>query len=119
MVLPKTDVQKVVIVNGSIEVLNSFEAALGAGHYDVIVVESSNRAYSQIKRMQPDLVILCLGVEDADGFRVLSMLKLDEDTRRIPILTYTTEYERQDTDSKLLDRTDGEMAAPMPARRMN
>ena len=83
--------QKVVIVNGSAEILELLDTALDAGHYDVVFVESSRHAYSQIKRVQPHLVILCVRIEDADGFQVLSMLKLDEETRSIPVLTYTTE----------------------------
>src|ERR1700704_1373065 len=83
--------QKVVIVNGNAEILELLETVLDAGHYDVVFVESSAHAYSQIKRVQPNLVILCVRIEDADGFQVLSMLKLDEETRSIPVLTYTTE----------------------------
>src|SRR5438132_4628795 len=83
--------QKVVIVNGSPEILELLETVLEAGHYDVVFVESSQHAYSQIKRVQPDLVILCVQIDSADGFQVLSMLKLDEDTRAIPVLTYTIE----------------------------
>src|SRR5262245_32849793 len=94
----RTDVQRVVIVNGNMDVLELVEAALDAGHYDVVFVESSDHAYSQIKRVQPNLVILCLRIEDANGFRVLSMLKLDPETQDIPVLTYTTEYEGQDSD---------------------
>jgi CheY-like chemotaxis protein len=86
-------VQKVVIVNGNAAVLDMVETALDAGHYDVVFVESSRHAYSQIKRVQPNLVILCLHVDDMDGFQVLSMLKLDEETRAIPVLTYTTHQE--------------------------
>ena len=40
-------------------------------------------------------------IDDADGFQVLSMLKLDEETRGIPVLTYTTEYEGQDFDEAI------------------
>jgi PleD family two-component response regulator len=87
------EAQKVVIVNGSAEMLEFIEIALGAGHYDIVFVESNERAYSQIKRVQPDLVILCVRIDDLDGFQVLSMLKLDEETRRIPVMTYTGEYE--------------------------
>jgi PleD family two-component response regulator len=83
--------QKVVIVNGSPEMLEMLEAVLDAGHYDVVFVESSEHAYSQIKRVQPHLVILCVRIDDGDGFQVLSMLKLDDDTRGIPVLTYTCE----------------------------
>ena len=41
--------------------------------------------------MQPNLVILCVRIDDADGLQVLSMLKLDAGTRDIPVLTYATE----------------------------
>jgi PleD family two-component response regulator len=111
--------QKVVIVNGSSEMLGLLETALEAGHYDVVFVESSEHAYSQIKRVQPDLVILCVHIDDADGFQVLSMLKLDEDTRAIPILTYTTEYDGQETDEDVPEPADTEIFAPKPAVWMN
>ena len=91
-----TAAQKVVIVNGSPEILELLETALEAGHYDVVFVESSQHAYSQIKRVQPNLVILCVHIDDLDGFQVLSMLKLDPETRGIPVLTYTTEYDEQE-----------------------
>jgi PleD family two-component response regulator len=98
--VPTTTAQKVVIVNGSAEILELLETVLDAGHYDVVFVESSQHAYSQIKRVQPNLVILCVRIEDADGFQVLSMLKLDEETRTIPVLTYTTEGDNDEADDE-------------------
>ena len=64
--------QKVVIVNGSAEMLAVLETVLDAGHYDVVFVESSEHAYSQIKRVQPNLVVLyedshCLAVVKPAG----------------------------------------------------
>ena len=82
--------QKVLIVNGSSDVLEALEPVLEAGNYDVVFVESSAHAYSQIKRVRPDLVILCVEIDDAEGLNVLSMLKLDADTRGIPVVTYTS-----------------------------
>src|SRR5262245_53934953 len=90
--------QKVMIVNGSSEVLELLETTLDAGHYDVVFVESIAHAYSQVKRVQPNLVILCVRLDEVDGFHVLSMLKLDKDTRDIPVLTFTTEREVSDED---------------------
>src|SRR5437660_5869839 len=87
--------QKVVIVNGSPEILELLETVLDAGRYDVVFVESSQHAYSQIKRVQPDLVILCVRMEDGEGLQVLSMLKLDAATCAIPVLTYASEIEEQ------------------------
>jgi PleD family two-component response regulator len=112
--------QKVVIVNGSAGILELVETVLEAGHYDIVFVESSQHAYSQIKRVKPDLVILCVRIEDLDGFRVLSMLKLDEETRAIPILTYTTEYEGQDpAQEDAAEPSETEMFSARPAMRMN
>src|SRR2546423_5601562 len=116
-----TTAQKVVIVNGSAEILELLETVLDAGHYDVVFVESSEHAYSQIKRVRPNLVILCVRINDLDGFQVLSMLKLDDDTRSIPVLTYTTEYEGQESEdeSEEEERSETEIFVAKPALRMN
>ena len=108
--------QKVVIVNGSAEILELLETVLDAGNYDVVFVESNAHAYSQIKRVQPNLVILCVRIEDLDGFQVLSMLKLDEETRGIPVLTYTTEYEGQENEEEETKDSDSSLfiARPLP-----
>src|SRR6187399_3194641 len=108
-VAPPTTAQKVVIVNGSPEILGPLEAILDAGHYDVVFVESSQHAYSQIKRVQPDLVILCVRIDDADGFQVLSMLKLDGETRGIPVLTYTTEFDSEECEDAVAEPSEVEM----------
>lgn len=111
--------QKVVIVNGSSQILELLETVLDAGRYDVVFVESSQHAYSQIKRVQPNLVILCVHVDDPSGFQVLSMLKLDPDTSEIPILTYTTEYEAEQEEDEPTETADTEIFAGKPAVWMN
>jgi CheY-like chemotaxis protein len=114
-----TSAQKVVIVNGTSEILDLLESVLDAGHYDVVFVESSEHAYSQIKRVQPNLVILCVRLAEADGFQVLSMLKLDEDTRRIPVLTYTTEYDGPEKEEEVPEMAGVEIFTAKPAVWMN
>ena len=112
--------QKVVIVNGTAEILDLLESVLDAGHYDVVFVESSEHAYSQIKRVKPNLVILCVRIEGADGFQVLSMLKLDDETRDIPVLTYTTEYDGQESEDEMPEPSEAEMfTTAKPAVWMN
>jgi CheY-like chemotaxis protein len=114
-----TVTQRVVIVNNGPEALGLLETVLEAGHYDVVFVESNEHAYSQIKRVQPDLVILCVRIDDQDGFQVLSMLKLDGETRDIPVLTYTTDYEGQDAEDEAPEVSETAMFTPRPAEVMN
>jgi CheY-like chemotaxis protein len=116
---PAMPVQRVVIVNGSAEVLELFDTMLEAGHYSVVFVESNEHAYSQIRRVLPNLVILCVRIDQAESLQVLSMLKLDPLTRDIPTLTFAAEREAQMSDDDLIERAEAEMFAPKPAVRMN
>ena len=110
-----TTALKVVIVDGSAEVLEMLEAVLDAGRYDVVFVESSEHAYSQIKRVQPNLVILCVRIENAEGFQVLSMLKLDAETRGIPVLTYANDQDDDGSEAEYAEPSDAELFPPAKA----
>src|SRR5687767_7180401 len=113
--------QKVVVINGNTGVLGMLESVLDAGRYDMVFVEPGDRAYSQIKKVLPNLVILCTRIERLDGFQILTMLKLDPETRDIPVLTYTTEYEGQDFDAAIsqLAEEEEEVFPTRPGLRMN
>ena len=81
--------QQVVVVSKQSQLNGLLETVLDAGQYDVVFVESTEHAYSHIKRLTPHLIIVCLDIDDLDGFQVLSMLKLDEETKGIPVVTCT------------------------------
>jgi CheY-like chemotaxis protein len=98
----------VMVVNGPGAILELFESILEPGHYDVVVVESGDRAYSQIKLVQPDLVILCVRMDDAASLQVLSMLKLDPDTIRVPVITYAVEQDYPQRIDELVDLPENE-----------
>ena len=114
-------VQKVVVVDGSAEILGTLEAVLDAGRYDMVFVESSNHAYSQIKKVVPNLVIVCARMDRLQAFQLLTMLKLDTDTRDIPVLTYTTEWDGEDLDEAIarMAEDEEEFITTRPALRMN
>jgi CheY-like chemotaxis protein len=113
---PRADLQRVVVVNGSPEILELLETVLDAGRYDIVFVESSTHAYSRIKHVQPDLVILCVRIDETEGFHLLSMLKLDADTRAIPIVTYTNEF--ADTEDSTEDEEPAEDEFPLVRQPM-
>jgi hypothetical protein len=64
------------------------EVALGAVDHDVVLVQPSDRAYGHIKRVTPDLIVVCLSGNDTVGCQLLTMLALDRDTSRIPLVTH-------------------------------
>ena len=85
--------QQVVVVSKQSQLNGLLETVLDAGQYDVVFVESTEHAYSHIKRLTPHLIIVCLDIDDLDGFQVLSMLKLDDDTKFIPVVTCTMAHD--------------------------
>jgi CheY-like chemotaxis protein len=114
--------QKVVIVNGTTDLLDMVQPVLTAGHYDVVFVESNSHAYSHIKQEKPSLIILCIDMHEREGFQVLSMLKLDQDTREIPLLTCLSEYELPAESTTFGEREfadDEDMLEAVPAATMN
>jgi hypothetical protein len=98
------------IVNGPEAVLGLFESTLEPG-----------RAYSRIRIVQPDLVVVCVLPDDPGAIRVLSMLALDPATAAIPVVTYpiVRAAARPDGRSGLPDRDEFLQAAIACAAGMN
>ena len=99
--------QQVVVVSKQSQLNGLLETVLDAGQYDVVFVESTEHAYSHIKRLSPSLIIVCLDIDDLDGFQVLSMLKLDHETKGIPVVTCTVSENDQVIEGESLDPPDG------------
>jgi CheY-like chemotaxis protein len=106
--------QQVVVVSKQAQLNGLLETVLDAGHYDIVFVESTERAYSHIKRLSPHLIIVCLDIDDLDGFQVLSMLKLDAETRNIPVVTCTVSRDDDVLRDELPDRHDDVFSEPPP-----
>jgi CheY-like chemotaxis protein len=110
--------QQVVVVSKQSQLNGLLETVLDAGQYDVVFVESTEHAYSHIKRLTPHLIIVCLDIDDIDGFQVLSMLKLDNDTKNIPVVTCTVSQEDEVTRDESVDPPDDVFSQP-PAMQLN
>jgi len=110
--------QTVVIVNGTADMLEALDTVLEPGHYDVVIANSTNDAYTLIKRVKPHLVLLGLRIDNLDGYQVLSMLKLDPETTHTRIVACTTNDDPEEPAGGLADSLD-EVLSHKPALRMN
>lgn len=118
--MDRSAIQKVVVVNGNTQILEVLGNLFDEGSYDMVFVETDNHAYSEIRKVQPNLVIFCANISELNGFQLLTMLKLDSETRNIPVLTYTTESEDQDFETAIADiAAEDESNATRKPLRMN
>jgi PleD family two-component response regulator len=111
--------QQVVVVSKQSQLNALLETVLDAGQYDVVFVESTEHAYSHIKRLTPHLIIVCLDIDDLDGFQVLSMLKLDADTKGIPVVTCTMQQDDEATQDESLDPPDDDVFSQPAMLQLN
>ena len=108
----RSNSQQVVVVSKQSQLNGLLETVLDAGQYDVVFVESTEHAYSHIKRLTPHLIIVCLDIDDLDGFQVLSMLKLDDETKYIPVVTCTVQADDEVSRDESLDPPDDVFSQP-------
>lgn len=67
--------------------------------YDVIFVESIARAYSRVRELRADLIVLFIEIDDEDACRLLSMLHNDRALRGISVVVHATSPDRAATRS--------------------
>ncbi len=89
---------KIAVVNGSRRALELLGTAPKLARHTLLSLNSRIGAYSDIKRLRPSLVVLCTRPFDDDACQLLTILKLDHQTRRIPIVTIGTDETYRLTD---------------------
>ncbi|OGE80558.1 MAG: hypothetical protein A2660_00140 [Candidatus Doudnabacteria bacterium RIFCSPHIGHO2_01_FULL_45_18] len=88
-----SQVSRVVVVNGNNEDFEPFEKTIPLRGYFVDYIKSTDGAFAKVKKWQPALVVLFLSFDQPEWFQVLTMLQLDPDTRKIPVLSFVDELD--------------------------
>jgi CheY-like chemotaxis protein len=91
--LRRANRQLAVFVGGGPESLAIVEPVLDGQAYDVEFVASDDEPYATVAALKPDLVVVSLGMEEVDGFQLLTMLRLDPETASIPVLSFVRDEE--------------------------
>ena len=61
--------------------------------YNVSIATSGMQALESVKKEKPDLILLDIQMPEMDGFEVCKILKLDSDTKGIPVIFLTAVIE--------------------------
>ena len=69
---------------------------LESGGYEVIPAFSGQEALQAAARERPDLILLDINMPGMDGWETLKILKVDEETRSIPVAMFSIKLEVRD-----------------------
>jgi DNA-binding response OmpR family regulator len=84
------------VVDDDSEIVDLTRIVLESGGYEVIPTHSGEEALQKVASTQPDLILLDISMPGIDGWEILKMLKVDEETRRIPVAMFSIKLEVRD-----------------------
>ncbi len=80
---------KILIVDDDIDSLKLIGLMLQRHGYEVVAANAGNQALTKAASEKPSLIILDVMMPDMDGYEVCRRLRLNEETRAIPIIMFT------------------------------
>ena len=87
---------KILVVDDDPDLLHMLEAALSRCGHVVLTAPSGLEALVTAEGERPDLIVLDVMMGGMDGWEVLKLLKLDPDTRDIPVVMLSGRAEPRD-----------------------
>lgn len=86
----------ILVVDDEPDVRRMLQVVLGKRGHMVTSADSGMEALVQAQGDQPDLILLDIMMDGMDGWEVLKLLKLDEQTREIPVVILSARVEPRD-----------------------
>lgn len=81
--------KRILVVDDRNELLHLMRRILEDEQYQVSILQEGKDAFSRLKNLLPDLLILDLKLGDISGQDVLKQIKSDNVTTDIPVIVYT------------------------------
>jgi DNA-binding response OmpR family regulator len=88
--------RKILVVDDEDDILNFLELVLHEKGYDVVTASGGQDALTRAQIEKPDLVLLDIMMPQMDGWEVLRLLRVDEETSQIPVAMLSARTEAKD-----------------------
>ena len=88
--------KKILIVDDEDDILHFLELVLREKGYEVATASGGHEALTKAQLERPDLVLLDIMMPQMDGWEVLKLLRVDEETAHIPVAMLSARTEAKD-----------------------
>jgi len=92
----KSEKPLVLCVDDAEDILRLLRQILKGRGYDVVTADSGAKAFVEISKAKPDLILLDIMMPGMDGFEVCSRLQENDETAYIPVIFVTALGDKQD-----------------------
>jgi DNA-binding response OmpR family regulator len=88
--------KKILVVDDEDDILHFLELVLREKGYDVVTASGGHEALTKAQLEQPQLILLDIMMPQMDGWEVLKLLRVDEETADIPVAMLSARTEAKD-----------------------
>jgi DNA-binding response OmpR family regulator len=88
--------KKILVVDDEDDILHFLELVLKEKGYEVVTAANGHEALTTAQIEKPDLVLLDIMMPQMDGWEVLKLLRVDEETANIPVAMLSARTEAKD-----------------------
>jgi len=94
---------KILVVDDEEDTLKILDIELRSEGYEVITARNAGEAMEQARKFSPDLIVMDILLPDMNGAEAVKMLKVDPQTKDIPVIFLTAVVTRQEEQQVGLD----------------
>ena len=91
-----TTKKKILVVDDEDDILNFLELVLQEKGYEVMTANGGQEALTQAQMAKPDLVLLDIMMPQMDGWEVLKLLRVEDETANVPVAMLSARTDAQD-----------------------
>ena len=95
-------IKRILVVDDRNELLHLMRRVLEDEDYQVSILQEGKDAFTQVKSVLPDLLILDLKLGDISGHDILKQVKSDPSTADVPVIVYTAAVLEADEVTRLI-----------------
>jgi DNA-binding response OmpR family regulator len=88
--------KKILVVDDEDDILHFLDLVLREKGYDVATATGGQEALTKAQLEHPDLILLDIMMPQMDGWEVLKLLRVDEETASIPVAMLSARTEARD-----------------------
>jgi twitching motility two-component system response regulator PilG len=104
LITNRSSSKTILVVEDSPTTRKVIKMTLTSGDFRVVEAADGVEALSRLNEERPDLVLLDIMLPKIDGYRVLSILKKNNDTKDIPVVMLTSK-------NRIIDKVKGKLSA--------
>jgi len=108
---------RLLLADDSVTIRKVIELTFADEGIDVTTVADGDAAMSTFVEVQPDIVLVDVGLPGTDGYHICEMIKSDESTAHIPVLLLVGSFEPFDHDAAERSGADGFLTKPFHSIR--